>query len=177
MKFTHFFLLLVLAVLLSSKGLAEPSDTRLPDWEVRDGHNEDRMLHELLPTSGTLLGVVISETAENGEAQLHAILRTQSELKEAGVEAADILHLHVVAGAPRLVHGLIRRGIRGSYEDDFERARILMVFPGDHDQWLAETGLEVTESALWLRVDAEGYIDWSEREVGGETVSRLLEKL
>ena len=175
MSVLRFGLLLMFSVAVATSGLAETSQARLPDWQVRDGNNVDRSLHEALPSDGQLLGVVISETAENGEMQLAALLRTQAELTAAGVEG--IKHLHVIAGAPRLVQGFIRRGIRNAYADDFDEADILMVFPSDNEQWLADTDLAVTEQALWLWVEADAAIRWAERDAGEGTATRLLSRL
>lgn len=172
---TRFILLVSFVLLLAGTGLAEPADPRLPDWEVRDGENDDQILREVLSSGYSLLGVVISETAENGEEQLQALLRTQAELEAEGIEG--IRHLHVIAGAPRLVHGLIRRGIRGSYDDSFSRENILMAFTSDHAQWLERTGLEVTEQPLWLWLDSNGRIVWAERDTGTETASHLLVRI
>ncbi len=166
---------LFLVTLLSSSLSAQS----LPDVSTRSAAGDRGGLRDFLSGTGTtLVALNLARTQENGEEQLERVLDTHTRLERLGVTRTQpILHINVIAGAPRLVHGLIRRGLAGEYRDPVQSEQIIVLFVDDVDEFAREVGVPVTTDPAWLAVRPDGRVVWWERDTGPATADRLRERL
>ncbi|MCH8552988.1 MAG: hypothetical protein LAT62_13710 [Natronospirillum sp.] len=168
----------IIALLLLLTATASVADQRLPDWTARTGSGDEVRLHDrLADSSGTLLAIVASDSQENGQEQQRALLNTHQQLAEAMDDLPPVMHLTLIAGAPRLVHGFIRRGLAREYEAPVRDEDILMVFLSDYDNYTEPSGLTVDEQGTWVWIDGQGVIYWVLRESDDDTAERLMRAL
>lgn len=150
----------------------------LPDLATRSAAGTRGDLHEFLAPGITLVALNLARTQENGEEQLERVLDTHTRLETLGVtRTLPVLHINVIAGAPRLVHGLIRRGLAGEYRDPVQSEQIIVLFVDDVDEFAREVGVPVTTDPAWLAVRPDGRVDWWERDSDSETADRIRGRL
>ncbi|TVQ24469.1 MAG: hypothetical protein EA383_11105 [Spirochaetaceae bacterium] len=151
----------------------------LPNSATRSAAGDRGDLHDFLAPSGlTLIALNLARTQENGEEQLEQVLQTHTRLATLGItRSTPILHVNVIAGAPRLVHGLIRRGLAGEYREPVQREQIIVLFVDDVDEFAREVGVPVTMQPAWLAVRPDGRVVWWERDTGPGTADTLRLRL
>lgn len=148
---------------------------QLPDWSVRTGSGDSMTLNTLFAKhNGTLIAVVAATTQDSGQAQLKILLQAHQQLADSETNVAPVYHLNIIAGAPRLVQGFIRRGIAGEYDSPVTEDTVLLAFPDSNDSYVAQTGFEVDDIATWFWVDRSGQIVSSFKMIDSSKTSEFL---
>lgn len=109
-----------------------------------------------------LVALALSDDQEVGARQQEALATEQAWLLAQGWPQAQapIYQMPVIAGAPRLVHGLIRRGLTSSNPEGQDKALVVPIFLSDAEQLLQPLQLRMTDQAHWLLVDRTGVVRW-----------------
>lgn len=141
------------------------TEFQLPNWTVQTASGDDRSLHDwLAQQQSTLVAVVASTSQENGQAQQQALMNMHQQLLETMPELPTVVHLNIIAGAPRFVHGFIRRGIVGEYQAPVQEDQVVLMFPRNYNDYTATTGVDVDSYGAWLLVTNDGHILWSAKQ-------------
>ncbi|MFC3851917.1 hypothetical protein ACFOSD_03580 [Salinispirillum marinum] len=150
----------------------------LGDWAVQTGSGDSLTLHEALGSApATLVAIVASNNQENGQTQQKDLLDMHQQLAEISDDLPPILHLSIIAGAPRLVHGFIRRGIAGEYASPVQEDDVLLMFTRDYNDFTAASGLAVDDYGTWVLVDEKGQILWSEKQTDALNSDLVLRQI
>lgn len=171
-------LLTIFSLLLLFGGQVSANEFQLPNWTVQTASGDDRPLHDWLARQpNTLVAVVASTSQENGQTQQKALIAMQQQLLEATQALPDVLHLNIIAGAPRLVHGFIRRGIVGEYQAPVQEDHVLLMFPRNYNEYTSATEIDVDNYGTWLLVAEDGRILWSAKQNEVLNADMMLEQM
>ncbi|WLD58502.1 hypothetical protein NFC81_01590 [Salinispirillum sp. LH 10-3-1] len=141
------------------------TEFQLPNWTVQTASGDNRELHDWITAQPhTLVAVVASTSQENGQAQQQAMMNMHQQLLETTPALPAVLHLNIIAGAPRFVHGFIRRGIVGEYQAPVQDDQVLLMFPRNYDEFTAATAVGVDNYGTWFLVTDDGRILWSVKQ-------------
>lgn len=129
------------------------------------------------PAGGQLLlAIALSDDQDNGSEQQQALVVWQQQLQAAAwPDRIPLYHVPVVVGAPRLVHGLIRRGLASSYPEQQDLARVVPLFLTQATPITQGLGIEVNRQPHLVLLDANRRVQW--RYNGGYDPQVLQELL
>jgi len=102
----------------------------------------------------------IAKDQDKGEAQPEVLLEWHAALEAAGAFSNAVMPYHfvVISGPPFFVKGLIRRGLRKTYEDRVPPDQGAVLFVDDIDEFAASGGLVVDDEPYVLIVSAGGQV-------------------
>ncbi len=108
-----------------------------------------------------LVALALSDDQDVGSQQQQQLLQDQQWIQAQGwSDQWPIYQMPVIAGAPRLVQGLIRRGLAGSFPEDQDSALVVAIFLANAEQLTTPLGISMTEQGHWLLIDSQGMVRW-----------------
>lgn len=116
--------------------------------------------HDALGDQPVLFALAMGTTQSSGELQQEQLLQWHRHLMDTPLllRGTEIFHFPVIGSAPRLVRGLIRRGIGRSYSDDVSPDRAAVLFVSDEHAFARQAGIPLDEKPTLALVLPSGEI-------------------